>query len=469
MKMKPWYLLSFLLLNFLLSQGQERKSDDLLYGRWNSIGYGRQLEITKKHLILHDTYQSGCNLNTKLPSNSMGELFKVTRLSNDSLQIEVGFTRYDFVRSSESDLCKKSKNDPLSNFDALWETFNENYAFFDLREVNWLAIRDKYRSRLTKKSSDDELYTVLHEMILELDDGHVFLEIPESLEEKEDKEDKIGDNDESIEDLRKKVIYAINKKYIPNHKTYNKGMINWGLIDDSTSYLQFNDFEDLANYNISNALPSEEFTNLYWEKAEESSNYTQDVLDSFKSQMELIFEETKNTQFCIVDVRFNGGGFDQIGLEILSYFVDHRQLAFTKKARFDAGFTVPQEIFIEASDKKYDGKLFILMGPQTASASETFVLASLNIENSVRVGSNTEGILSDVLSKKLPNGWEYSLSNEVYEDVNGMSFEKVGIQPDLKLDYSKDSKLFYSNLLLELQNRDAAIAIALQWIKQQTK
>ena len=213
----------------------------------------------------------------------------------------------------------------------------------------------------------------------------------------------------------------------------------------------------MANYNISNELTPEEFDEQYWENADRSLNYAKDVLTSFKKQMAIIYDDIKNTEYCIIDVRFNGGGFDQIGLEILSYFTNKKRIAFLKKARFANEFTSTQSIYIEPSGQSYKGKLYLLTSPLTASASETFILASQNIENAIRIGSNTEGILSDVLSKRLPNGWEYRLSNEIYENVNGRNYEMSGIPPDYKFNYSRNAREFYLNFLTELKTNDKAI------------
>ncbi len=451
MKLKYLYFLLITILTFYSCNAQKQETDNRLYGVWNSIGYAQQLEISKKNITIRDTYESGCNLHTKLPTAYLEEICTITNLTKDSLQIKVGFTNYNFVRSKKSDICEKGKNNPLSNFDALWETFKENYAFFNLRKVDWNQLKDKYRKRLSKKSSDLELYTILNTMISELNDGHVSIEIPDSLE------DKIEENNEDTDDLRVKVIYSITRKYIPNYKTYNKGMINWGFINDSISYIQFNNFEDLANYNISNELTAEEFIEQYWENADKSSNYAKDVLTSFKKQMAIIYEDIKNTKSCIIDVRFNEGGFDQIGLEILSYFTNKKRIAFSKKARLKNGFTNTQNIYIEPNEVNYKGKLYLLTSPQTASASETFILASQNIENVTRIGSNTEGILSDVLSKRLPNGWEFGLSNEIYENVEGKNYEMTGIPTDYEINYSRIAKDFYMDLLIELKTNDKAI------------
>ena len=141
--------------------------------------------------------------------------------------------------------------------------------------------------------------------------------------------------------------------------------------------------------------------------------------------MKIIYEDVKNSKSCIIDVRFNGGGFDEVGLEILSYFTSKPIISFSKKARYGNSFTKSQNINLEPNKNQFQGDLYILTSPQTASASETFVLASQNIENATRIGSNTEGILSDVLSKRLPNRWEYGLSNEIYEKIQKLNSKKL--------------------------------------------
>ncbi len=84
-------------------------------------------------------------------------------------------------------------------------------------------------------------------------------------------------------------------------------------------------------------------------------------------------------------------------------------------------------------------------------------MASQNIENVTRIGSNTEGILSDILSKRLPNGWKFGLSNEIYENVDGKNYEMTGIPPNYELNYSRNTKEFYIDLLTELKTNDRAI------------
>ena len=55
------------------------------------------------------------------------------------------------------------------------------------------------------------------------------------------------------------------------------------------------------------------------------------------------------------------------------------------------------------------------------------------LPNVTLVGEATMGILSDNLYKDLPNGWEISLSNEIYLDPQGELYEDIGIPPDVEI------------------------------------
>jgi len=50
--------------------------------------------------------------------------------------------------------------DPELNFDKLWETFQNRYPFFDLRNVDWKKQYDIYRPKVTQLTTDDELFAL---------------------------------------------------------------------------------------------------------------------------------------------------------------------------------------------------------------------------------------------------------------------------------------------------------------------
>lgn len=49
------------------------------------------------------------------------------------------------------------------------------------------------------------------------------------------------------------------------------------------------------------------------------------------------------------------------------------------------------------------------------------------------IGEPSNGALSDVLDKALPNDWSFGLSNEVYLDQSGKSHEVTGIIPQTEV------------------------------------
>jgi C-terminal processing protease CtpA/Prc len=55
------------------------------------------------------------------------------------------------------------------------------------------------------------------------------------------------------------------------------------------------------------------------------------------------------------------------------------------------------------------------------------------------IGTPTAGMLSDNLNKVLPNGWTYSLSNEIYTAADGEVYEGRGIAPQVTLDLDADA------------------------------
>ena len=89
----------------------------------------------------------------------------------------------------------------------------------------------------------------------------------------------------------------------------------------------------------------------------------------------------------------------------------------------------------------------------------------MNFPNFKRIGSNTNGALSDVLYKELPNGWTYWLSNEVYETMDGKLFEVTGIPPDYKIEYSSEETKLFKTMNSEFTNQDRAIEKVKELIK----
>lgn len=154
-------------------------------------------------------------------------------------------------------------------------------------------------------------------------------------------------------------------------------------------------------------------------------------------------------------------------MAILNHFSVDEKFAFTKKVRIEEGFSIPQKFKIIPSKNHFNGNVYLLTSHLTASASEILVLASLSNSNFKRIGSTTEGIFSSTLDKELPNGWEYELSNEVYQDLKGENYENIGISADYQLEYSTNKDTFLDQLSIDLKNKkDKAIELAIELEKE---
>ena len=119
-------------------------------------------------------------------------------------------------------------------------------------------------------------------------------------------------------------------------------------------------------------------------------------------------------------------------------------------------FTEPQEAWVTPSSRPgFRVPVVLLTGPDTISAGETFTMALIGREPHVtRIGLNTQGVFSDVLDRRLPNGWRFGLPNEAYLTKDGKAFDGSGVPPDVKTPFLSKADL--------AAGRDAALDKALE-------
>ena len=110
---------------------------------------------------------------------------------------------------------------------------------------------------------------------------------------------------------------------------------------------------------------------------------------------------------------------------------------------------------VPSAKRNFEGKVALLVGPDTVSAGETFTMALMGREPHVlRIGLNTQGVFSDVLRRALPNGWYIGLPNEVYYTQDGKAFDATGVPPDIHVPFFTQEDL--------LESRDAALEEAIR-------
>ena len=73
------------------------------------------------------------------------------------------------------------------------------------------------------------------------------------------------------------------------------------------------------------------------------------------------------------------------------------------------------------------------------------MLALRELPNVIVIGESSYGILSDMLSRSLPNGWVITLSNELYVTLSSISYEGDGVPPDVYVPW-QDGLSFEDNI-----------------------
>jgi len=139
----------------------------------------------------------------------------------------------------------------------------------------------------------------------------------------------------------------------------------------------------------------------------------------------------------IIDIRDNPGGDDSTAIAIINRFCDRKRVAFRRKTKIGPGkdaFTPVTTWYLHPQgDAQFVGPIVLLTSDSVFSGGEAFALAMRQLPYVTIVGDHTNGIFSYQLEKKLPNGWEYCLSYQVYLSADHVCYEGKGVPPDIGL------------------------------------
>jgi hypothetical protein len=301
-----------------------------------------------------------------------------------------------------------TKRDPdaARSFGVLEQTFRRHYAFLDRRGKGWEAGKAK-----VKQSLAGDWFPAACEWLESLGDSHVSLS-----DGKRDcgrGRDPRVDGEARALAARDALLRTDGPLTGPAKPRANRRIWTARLREDPTvGYLNL-------------------FTMGGFVAGRTSTSSMGEQVRVFAKEMdEILANEMKGTRAMVVDLRYNLGGFDQVGLELASRFATKEYTAYTKQVFLDGKLKEPLAIRVSPSrGVRYEGRVVVLVGPVTVSAGEAAALALAGLPQVTLAGSETEGAFSDALERKLPNGWSFTLSNEVYTSPDGKVFEGTGIPP----------------------------------------
>jgi carboxyl-terminal processing protease len=399
-----------------------------LNGVWRSRGYGWLWAIGDGRLQVFDESGPFCMPRPDIRQR-LEDLDRGFDLSADGRQLRLSledpayrFT-FDKIDALPERCLRPADASPMAVIDAVGQIFSAHYAFFKARHVDWPPLVTAAKKKVSVDTRPETLLEGLGGLLANFDDDHVTLvaKIAGKKYECDPGRAKIlrrngdgvfepaSDVDRLVARLQRRVwkrqdedgFLAETKRIAAN------GNIKFGLIGGDIGYLSLLSMEDFDTGDADAA-----------------------VLDEALDEAMDLFQGTRAV---IVDVSLNDGGEDVLARRIAARFAKKRTPAYSKSAG-DAPAAVPQAIYLEPSDRpRYTGRVYLMTSNVTVSAAEIFTFAMRALPNVTHVGETTRGALSDVLNKRLPNGWLVTLSNEIYLDSAGKAWEGRGIPPEVSI------------------------------------
>ncbi|WP_240223318.1 serine hydrolase [Rheinheimera hassiensis] len=334
---------------------------------------------------------------------------------------------------------------PIQNFELFWHTINDLYAFLPERQIDWQQRYQQYAPLISEQLTDEVLFTIFAQMLAGFNDSHTTL---------------------SAEINGEQVDYsAAPANAIADYAAAAELSTEQLLSDMRTRALQ------LMQLYAGKALTQADAEQpLWWAKSDNNVGYImlgalggyaadeRDVAGDFNlatAAFAAMMADLAGTDAIIIDNRFNEGGYDDIGSELVRYFLTQPQAVLQKQAKNRLATTGLVSLKLSPAATTYTKPVLLINSQQSVSAAETFSIMMKSIPQVTLLGEASNGALSDMLQIALPNGWLLTLSNEHYLDMQGNSYEVTGIPADI------ETAVFslQDNALSRVQAYDTALSL----------
>ncbi|WP_422860888.1 S41 family peptidase [Flagellimonas sp. S174] len=438
------------------SCSKDKKKETTIEGTWQSLGNSWILDVAKDGSYTeYDVTRVSCLVARNSHIDEFGDRLY---LQNDTLKLRRGAIEYRFVRSEflpeacGQSLDEETARDPIFNYEVFASTIKDNYAFFEMNNVNWDSIYRAHKKQITASPSDITLYKVMEETFEAINDNHGSFEASDSIYEQWEAIE--GGNEEETDALPEigdfQVASAVAKNHLENEMTRESPILQWGEFTEGIGYIQVKAMFLYTDLGMSKDL----IKTLGWEAAWQKTfneigegNYIEKEREGMERVMKMAMNDLKNMDAIILDLRFNGGGQDLVSLELLSWFNDTPKLIAHESLVYNGGESPQGNIILPANEAAFTKPVYLLTSKQTGSAAEVCAMASMTLPHATRIGMPTMGALSTALEKKLPNGWDFAISNEYYRTPSGQMYENKGIPVDIEIPYPKDRQIFFRGVL----------------------
>ncbi len=399
---------------------------------WYSAAYGELIDLRSAPPTFYEVSGQSC-VAIETGESFIDDYFDEFRLAENGnlllLSAKVEPYEYRFVRLTNLlEPCRSTTPDsPAGNFQVFTDAFSTFYPFFDLYDVNWSDRVAAARPKVTETTQPRELFELFRELLADLRDAHVELVV-----ELDDGRTTFDANPGKTERgmFRRAVAAGLNPSKV--RAEYRRKF--W--IEDTQQTLLNGEGVITGDDAIQFGIVSDDIGMIALLTMggfiETDGETEHEVLEQALDDAMTLFE-TRSVKAVIVNLAMNYGGYDYISRQLARRFASEPVRAYSKVSA-NAADAEPFWYTIEPTDRpSFTGPVYLLTSDVTVSAAEIATLALRPMENVTHVGETTRGALSDVLSRTLPNGWELSLSSEIYQDHEGVLWEARGIPPEIAI------------------------------------
>ncbi len=278
-------------------------------------------------------------------------------------------------------------------FDEVWQAFDKEYANFSLLpNLEWEKVGQEYRKQLARVGTVFDAAAVIADLLANLEDLHVWVKAGEDWLPGYQRERPLNGNWKgSLSQLAS--------------STQSGKELTFGRTSDGIGYLNVSGLSD-------EKLPA--------------------LVDAALDQM-------ADTWALVVDLRFNGGGDEELAKAIAGRFLDQERVYSKNRYRNgpkhdDLGPVLERKVS-PRGPWRYESPVVAVFGQRTMSSAESMALILAQCPQVTTLGDRTAGSSANPRRLEFDCGIVVNLPRWHDMDPDGKPIEHAGIQPDVRVEF----------------------------------
>ena len=311
-----------------------------------------------------------------------------------------------------------NKAEALALFDAVWEAFDREYAgFVLLPDVDWKKLGKAYRKEAAKRRTAYGVGAVVGDLVAQLQDLHAWVRV----------------GDEWVQGYSRE--RPLNAHWDATMRTCRADQragdnLRWGRTEDGIGYVAVTALND----------------------AEIGKHF------------DAVLEELGDTYALILDLRFNGGGGEDLARDVAGRFVETEAVyslnQYRAGTKHDALGPKLERRIAPRGPWRYRSPVVVLWGRKTLSSAESMALMLATCPQVTTMGDRTGGSSGNPRRLELDHGLVVNLPRWLDMDPQGRPIERLGVAPEVTIEAAPED--FTSE-------RDPVLEAALKRLRAQPK